>query len=297
MVPRLQGAIEPAFTGDREELDLDWDLARVFQAVAARPKLALATQAVGASAATVSRKIAEFERQLGRELFIRESGGYRLTEFGREVFRRLAEPTHSLEAALQDLRLMGEVRRAIIRLNAVESFGSFWLPKHINKLVLPEDRTDLDIRTSMELIDPRYGESDIVIRFGKRGSEPLVGRSVGRFSYGLFEAPGRLQTIRYVGSFAETPLGRWADTNLTSKGPTIYCDSLSAAVQLLSSAGGRAAVPHFIARERGWAAFDKDKRIETEVMVLRKRVERTSDLKIAIYNRLVREMRDFDFYQ
>ena len=44
---------------------MDWDLARVFLAVAARGRLSVAAQALNASPATVSRKIKEFEDQIG----------------------------------------------------------------------------------------------------------------------------------------------------------------------------------------------------------------------------------------
>jgi DNA-binding transcriptional LysR family regulator len=191
--------------------------------------------------------------------------------------------------------MIGEARRFVIRLNTVESFALFWLPKRISKIILSDDRADLDIRTDVSLVDPRFGEADVVIRFGARGTEPLVGRLAGLFSYGLFQAPGAIQTIRYVGRIADTRMGRWADASLDSVGPTIYCDSLSAAVGILASAGGRAALPAFVARERDWSSFSSERRLETDIMVLRKRVEKSTDVRTKIYNRLVRELRAHDF--
>lgn len=274
---------------------MDWDLVRIFQAVVAKPRLALASRAVGTSSATISRKIAEFERRLGRELFIRDSGGYRLTEFGHEVARRLSDPARSLENALQDLKLKGAARRQVVRINTLESFASFWLSKNIARILIPNDRADLDIRTDIGLVDPRFGDADIAIRVGVLGAQPLIGRSVGMFSYGIFEAPGAKQTIRYVGSIADTMIGRWVDENLESPGTTIYCDSINAAVEILASTGGRAALPSFVAREKGWSAYHPERRLESEVMVLRKRIEATGDVRTKVYNRLVREMRGFDF--
>ena len=271
---------------------MDWDLARVFLAVAARGRLSVAAQALNASPATVSRKIKEFEDQIGAAVIARHGRGYRLTEFGREVARRLDASAGGLDQTLADLRAGVRVRRRVVRINSVESLAAFWLPSQLAALQAEEPDLDLDIRSDFSLVDPRFGEADIVLRLGQKGSDPLLGRVVGPFEYGFFEAPGRRQSIRYVGAMADTPMGLWSRTHGgEGASPSVACDSIAAAVNVLQATGGRAALPAFIARLYGWSPIEAAPRLTAEIMLLRRRGVGRRDPVNRIYQRLLSLLR------
>ena len=274
---------------------MDWDLVRFFRAVTTRPQLGPAADALGVSPATVSRKIAELERQLGRELFTRERGGYKLTEFGEEVAHQLESPATSLEDSLLRLRFTGDKRRALVRVNTIESLATFWMPPRLKEMQGPEGDIDLDIRTDFELIYPRYGDADVAVRMGTRGTEPLIGRPAGRFAFAIFKAPGTEQTIRYVGRMAGTPVGRWADANLPTGKPVLQCDSVAAAVNIMESQGGTTVLPAFIGREKGWELTMAGRHVVSDIMVLRKRIGKKQDPRTKVYDSLLRLLRGYDF--
>lgn len=68
---------------------INWDDLRAFLAVARAGGLAGAAKEVAASAPTLGRKMRILERMLDRELFIRRSHGYDLTDAGLELMQDL----------------------------------------------------------------------------------------------------------------------------------------------------------------------------------------------------------------
>ena len=63
---------------------MDWDLLRVFLAVAEAGSFTRAGRAVGLSQSAVSRRVARLERSVGVSLFHRHPRGLLLTEQGEE---------------------------------------------------------------------------------------------------------------------------------------------------------------------------------------------------------------------
>ncbi|WP_374572318.1 LysR family transcriptional regulator [Phenylobacterium sp.] len=275
---------------------MDWDLARWFLAVAEAERLGAASRALNASPATVSRKIAELERFLGAPLLVRHGRGYRLSEFGREAVRLLQAPAAALDDALGALCAADGARRPVVRVNTVESLAVFWLPGQVEPLAAEVPDVDLDIRSDFSLVDPRFGEADIVLRLGQKGADPLVGRSAGSFAYGLFDAPGSNRMVRYVGAMADTPVGAWSRSQLEgAEAPTVACDSVSSAVNVLRRAGGRAALPAFIGRAEGWRQVVAQSGLMSEIMILRRGGLRRDDPRQRVYRHLLARLRATDF--
>src|SRR6185503_16668797 len=85
----------------RAEMDsFDWNDLRHFLAVAGNDSTTAAARVLGVSQSTVHRRLAELERCLGQELFIRHSGGIRLSEFGQHL-QPMAQRVDEAVAALQ----------------------------------------------------------------------------------------------------------------------------------------------------------------------------------------------------
>src|SRR3546814_4164657 len=64
---------------------MDWDDLRYFCAVARTGGLSGGARSLGVSAQTVGRRIAALEASIGAPLFVRHSGGYRLTADGQSM--------------------------------------------------------------------------------------------------------------------------------------------------------------------------------------------------------------------
>ncbi|KML20253.1 MULTISPECIES: helix-turn-helix domain-containing protein [Burkholderia] len=107
---------------------LNWNLLRAYSEIARYRSISEAAQAMGVQRPTVSEKVSELERVLGRPLMKRRSGsdGFRLTEFGAQLRavvarfdRELAALCEPFEGASTDMTtndVLGEVETAMAAL-------------------------------------------------------------------------------------------------------------------------------------------------------------------------------------
>ena len=116
-------------------MSIDWDLARVFLAVARSGQLLGAARKLGVDHATVSRRVNTLEAQMGVKLIERRTNGCTLTPAG-EAFLASAEriETEMLRAQASlsgfDVALEGEVR-----VGAPDGFGTYILARHLGALM------------------------------------------------------------------------------------------------------------------------------------------------------------------
>src|SRR5450755_4129250 len=96
-------------------MDIAWDDARLFLAVAEAGSLSAAAKRLRVAQPTVSRRLVELEAELGEALFLRGVEGARLTGFGERLLepaRRMAEWATEFERAAEksETALRGVVR-------------------------------------------------------------------------------------------------------------------------------------------------------------------------------------------
>src|SRR5436309_9774877 len=93
----------------------DWNDLRHFLAVARHGSTIRAAKVLGINQSTVQRRLAAFERELGRPLFQRSPEGYRLTRLGQEL-RPIAERVEvdvadlARNVAWSDIDFVGTIR-------------------------------------------------------------------------------------------------------------------------------------------------------------------------------------------
>jgi DNA-binding transcriptional LysR family regulator len=75
----------------------DWNDLRHFLAVARCGSTVAAAKALNVNQSTVHRRLDELEKQLGRQLVVRQPTGYKLTELGQDIVtyaERVEEAVH-----------------------------------------------------------------------------------------------------------------------------------------------------------------------------------------------------------
>ena len=142
--------------------DANWDLFRLFFAVARTGSVNRAAQDLGMSQPTLSRRLKELERYVGAPLFFRASSGVNLTQEG------------------EDLR-----RSASDMMAAFESFHHWLLPR-VKKLRDLNNRIHLEIVSTIHQQGVAASDLDFVIRMGDPGESELIGKRVANVSMGLF---------------------------------------------------------------------------------------------------------------
>lgn len=173
--------------------DLDWDKLRVFGAVAELKSLTAAAKRVGESTPTVSRKIDELERQLGRDLLIRSPRGVELTEAGHVVARHvqtISGETNSIWTEVCNVDMEGPGR---IRLAAGDGIVPHWLTRSVPSFQKENPNIELEIDILPHEPDLLAGEADVTVAFSEPRHRDLQSLRIGVLHYMFFAAPSYLR--------------------------------------------------------------------------------------------------------
>ncbi|MDR3533295.1 MAG: LysR family transcriptional regulator [Rhodopila sp.] len=171
---------------------MNWDNARYFLAVARIGSLRSAAASLGVDQATVGRRIAAFEAELGATLFRRTPQGYELTSAAETVLNdaeamEAAASAIGRKAAGVDAALTGPIRIATTDTLA----DGFVLPalKHLRDR---HPQIEIVLSTSVQITDLARGEADLAIRGSKPTSGDLIIRKLTTVEMGLYAS------VRYV---------------------------------------------------------------------------------------------------
>lgn len=160
---------------------MDWDDLKILLALARRRSARGAAQELGVSNSTITRRLDDFERDLGTRLFDRTPEGYRMTQSAENLLP-VAEHVEELVLAAQR-RVSGEDQEleGLIRLTLPTSTGLSVLMPRLAKFAEDYPGITLDIITSAESLDLGRREADIAIRLFRTGTSPpenLIGRRI-----------------------------------------------------------------------------------------------------------------------
>lgn len=155
-------------------MDISWDDARLFLAVADTGSLSAAARQLRVAQPTVSRRLAELEGALGESLFARGVEGATLTSFGE----RLLEPARRMAEGAAEFERVAEHRdptpRGIVRLTAPPGLAFDFVAPFAVALrdKLPEVR--LEVIATLRYLDLVRREADLAIRFRTPTQRDLV---------------------------------------------------------------------------------------------------------------------------
>lgn len=160
-----------------------WSELRVFLAAAKMGSFSGGAKLIGTSQPSVSRQISSLEKHLGRQLFIRESQGVRLTEAGRD----LAAQTAQLDVMISRLAASADSNRGQIcgtaKIAASDSILNSWIIPFLPRLQKEHPHLTVDIFSSDTLFDGEVPPADLVIttRYNQNCSKAC--RRIGRLHF------------------------------------------------------------------------------------------------------------------
>lgn len=189
---------------------MDWDDYRIFTAVAHARSIRAAAAKLGVSHSTVSRRVNEFERQLGVRLFERLPEGYFPTEAGEEMLGvtcRLEEEFDGLERRIvgRDTRLSGK-----IRVTLPDAFAAKLLIKDLTAFVREHPVIELEVNASYEVMNLSKREADVALRITAKPPEHLVGRKLVTYATAAYATPAYLTAHQLTGN---APNAMWIGWN------------------------------------------------------------------------------------
>ncbi|WP_147180226.1 LysR family transcriptional regulator [Ciceribacter naphthalenivorans] len=275
--------------------NIAWDNYQIFLAVARHGGLTAAAGVTALSPATLGRRMVEFEREIGRELFIRSQTGYRLTADGRQLLDHLTE----LEAAARKVEIWrgGASGQALVRIVA-GTWNGWLLADNFPAICTERDDFRIDLHIAERRASLAHRETDIGIRAFEAEEGNLAAVMVGEVAYAAYRArysvdvgPGRwlaVDTENAISAYL-----RWPHENQAGN-IVVTVNRPRSLRDLALSGAGIAVLPCFVGdleprlermggeikdlRHRQWIVMNNDDRHRREIRIV---VERMRKLMIA----------------
>jgi DNA-binding transcriptional LysR family regulator len=226
-----------------------------------------AAQALGITAAAVSRSVGRLEDRLGVRLFVRTTRQMRLTEEGRTYFEQCRQALAQIEDAERAVGGRQAQPAGLLRVSLPTTYAHFrllpMLPAFMQRH--PQIRLELDVSNrNIDFVEAGY---DLAIRLGPPEDSRLVARPLEDATLGVFASPhylkrrGAPQTLEQLRQhdcieFVLPSSGRgmpWIfrdagqPVDFAFEGRVRVHDDVLAAVTYAAAGGGLFQIYHFIA--------------------------------------------------
>ena len=216
-----------------------WNDLSLFLAVARHGGLSASARDVGSSPATMGRRMLALERSLGRELFVRHTHGYELTEGGR----RLAAELRGAEARILRATSGGDTEALPVVKITAGSWTTLSLVPRLDALRGTPPDLRLRVLPDEEFLSLSRREAAIGLRARLPTEAGLAGRRLRRVAFAPYARDE--VTTAWIVVRAETPSARWVGQRA---GADVAVETTSPALALdMARAGhGRLLLPTFL---------------------------------------------------
>lgn len=160
-----------------------------FALVATNGGLGKASRASGRSKATLSRRIADLEEQLGVRLIERSARGLKLTEAGQMLMDRTEGPMHEVADALTSAREGLSVPRGRLRIASPVLFSQLAMGRISAEFCTAYPEVSCEIVADDRLVDLVEEQFDAAIRINPSPDSSLVGRCFAKDRLVVVAAP------------------------------------------------------------------------------------------------------------
>lgn len=142
--------------------------------------------------ATISKRVAALEDQLGSRLLVRGSRNHTLTETGQSYFERCVRILSEIDEAESEARSLTSTPTGKLRITIPTMFGSLYIAPIIPEFLAMHPHIKLDVQFTEKKIDLIEGGIDIAIRIGELEDSSLIARKLGDDDLILVASPDYL---------------------------------------------------------------------------------------------------------
>jgi DNA-binding transcriptional LysR family regulator len=193
---------------------MEWNDLKHFLAVARSGSLSEAARVLKTSPATVGRRIAALEDQLGARLFDRAQTGYALTEIGEAIRHKAEDVEESVlsverEAFGGDLRATGKVRVA-----TAEDIATFVIAPNLAEFRRSYPGIVLEIVAGWDVVNLTRREADIAIRTVRPTQVDVAIRQIGVWNCAVYvskDYASKHNLSAELNDFREIEIISWTD--------------------------------------------------------------------------------------
>ncbi|MBC2659687.1 LysR family transcriptional regulator [Pseudomonas sp. MSSRFD41] len=167
---------------------MNWDDARILLALGRELTLRRAARVLHVDQATVGRRIAAMEADLGSTLFLRTPAGYQLTSVGEMAFAMAGKME---QMALELIRRTGGMDNELageVRISTTDSLACDFVMPALKALHLAHPDIRIVLNSTSEVVNLSRRETDIAIRNLRPDNPDLILRKLAEWPMGLFAA-------------------------------------------------------------------------------------------------------------
>ncbi|SLN11806.1 DNA-binding transcriptional activator GcvA [Roseivivax jejudonensis] len=216
-----------------------WSDLAAFLAVARHGGLSGAARDIGSSAPTLGRRMRSLERMLGRELFVRRTHGYDLTEAGM----RLRDDLQPAEAAI----LRATTPKQDYALPLVRIAAGTWTMLALTRRLPSITGSPPDLRARLlqgeDILSIPRREAAIGFRNRRPVEAGLAARTLRPVTFAPYAAPGAAR--QWIVVRAKTPSARWVAARC-GHAVAAEVDTPRLALDLALGSVGRTLLPTFV---------------------------------------------------
>ncbi len=140
------------------------DLLQQFVQVARLGNLSRAAEQANLTVSALSHQVRQLEQRLERRLFDRGPRGVQLTPEGRRLMEAVGHHFEGIDRALSGYRVH---REEALTLSAIPGVMSSWLVPRLARLVAAHPELELNLQSSVELVNFDRDPVDAAMRYGR----------------------------------------------------------------------------------------------------------------------------------
>lgn len=225
----------------------NWDNLRFVLAVAEEGNVSAAARRLGVNHATVLRRVAAFEDDLGGAVFERTAAGYqvlpsrhRVIEAAREVETGILSVERLMHGSVAPLRGM-------VRVSSTDSFCQVLLPPLVARLQVESSELQVSLLSTNSHVDFARMQADISVRPALTLPDDMTGQTSASLAFRAYRAPDAPETwLSLAGALARSAPARWMAEEVTPDRVTTGSDSFLVLRELARMGLGTAILPVFL---------------------------------------------------
>ncbi|MCX4029315.1 LysR family transcriptional regulator [Endozoicomonas sp. SM1973] len=169
------------------------DSLRAFLCVAHHASFAKAASQLHLSSSSVSRHIAELEKDIGVTLLTRSTRKVAMTAAGRTLFEQASVLLTALDELGNRLKEKSQQVSGNVSLSAPWWFSTHFIAPILTELHQYHPELTISLDSNDQLLDPNEGKYDIYLRFGGLSDSGLIAKEITKTEYWLVAAPDYLE--------------------------------------------------------------------------------------------------------
>ena len=232
----------------------DWENLRHFVVLAHEGTLTAAARQLGVDHATVARRVAALEAEIGLKLVDRRARSYQLTDDGRRIAATAAPMEDAAFAVARAVQAAKPGLRGEVSISAPPSLANALIAPQLSRLRRRHPGIRIKLIGEKRAASLNRREADVALRLSRPQEPGLIARKIGSFGFGLYGAPDYLkETPRHAFAFIgyddgmdDAPQQKWLRTLAAGNEIVLRSNDLENQAAAARTGLGLAVLPHFL---------------------------------------------------